>query len=237
MRVLSVLDITAGYIDEVDVLQGVSIDVPEGKIVSLIGPNGSGKSTLLRVICGFLTPSHGEVRYGGRKLTGHSAHEMAALGISYLPQERSTFPHLSVERNVFLGGWTMKRDKPRLRQAVARVFERFPMLAERRTSRAGDLSGGMQKMLELARALVIEPRLLIFDEPAVGLAPAIAKDVYRTLNQLREQALTVLLVDQNIRAAVALADHIYVLEVGRNKSNGTRREFETDLHGIIKEWL
>lgn len=234
---LSVHDITAGYIEDVDILLGVSLEVPEGQIVSMIGPNGSGKSTLLRVICGFLTPSRGEVRYDGRKLTGHSSHEMAALGISYLPQERTTFPHLSVERNVQLGGWTMKRDKPRLAQAVARVFERFPMLAERRASRAGDLSGGMQKMLELARALVIEPKLLIFDEPTVGLAPAVAKDVYRTLNQLREQALTVLLVDQNIREAVALADHIYVLEVGRNKSNGTRREFETDLHGMIKEWL
>jgi ABC-type branched-subunit amino acid transport system ATPase component len=235
--VLSVHDITAGYIDDVDILQGVSLDVPEGKIVSLIGPNGSGKSTLLRVICGFLAPTAGEVHYGGRRLNGHSAHEMAALGISYLPQERTTFPHLSVERNVHLGGWTIKRDKAHLRQAVARVFERFPMLAERRASRAGDLSGGLQKMLELARALVIEPRLLIFDEPTVGLAPAVAKDVYRTLNQLREQALTVLLVDQNIREAVALADHIYVLEVGRNKSNGTRKEFETDLHGMIKEWL
>ena len=172
--VLSVHDITAGYIDEVDILQGVSLDVPEGQIVAMIGPNGSGKSTLLRVICGFLTPTAGEVRYGGRRLTGHSAHEMAALGISYLPQERTTFPHLSVERNIHLGGWTMKRDKPRLGKAVARVFERFPMLAERRASRAGDLSGGMQKMLELARALVIEPRLLIFDEPTVGLAPAVA---------------------------------------------------------------
>jgi branched-chain amino acid transport system ATP-binding protein len=182
--VLNVRDITAGYIDEVDILQDVSVDVPEGKIVSVIGPNGSGKSTLLRVICGFLTPSRGEVHYDGRKLNGHSAHEMAALGISYLPQERTTFPHLTVERNVHL-------------------------------------SGGMQKMLELARALVIDPKLLIFDEPTVGLAPAIAKDVYRILNQLREQALTVLLVDQNIREAVALADHIYVLEVGRNKSDGT----------------
>jgi branched-chain amino acid transport system ATP-binding protein len=235
--VLNVRDITAGYIDEVDILQDVSVDVPEGKIVSVIGPNGSGKSTLLRVICGFLTPSRGEVHYDGRKLNGHSAHEMAALGISYLPQERTTFPHLTVERNVQLGGWTMKRDKPHLKEAVGRVFESFPMLAERRGARAGDLSGGMQKMLELARALVIDPKLLIFDEPTVGLAPAIAKDVYRILNQLREQALTVLLVDQNIREAVALADHIYVLEVGRNKSDGTRQEFESDLHAIIKEWL
>lgn len=237
MRVLSVHDVTAGYIDEVDVLQGVSLEVEEGKIVAVIGPNGSGKSTLLRVICGFLKPRHGEVRFGDRVLTGLSPHHMAELGISYLPQERTTFPHLSVERNVRLGGWTMKRDKARLDRAVARVLDQFPILAERRKTRAGNLSGGEQKMLELARALVIEPRLLIFDEPTAGLAPVIAKEVYRTLNRLREQDLTITLVDQNIRAAVALADHIYVLELGRNRIDGSRKEFETDLHGMIKEWL
>ena len=131
----------------------------------------------------------------------------------------------------------MKRDKARLDRAVARVLDQFPILAERRKTRAGNLSGGEQKMLELARALVIEPRLLIFDEPTAGLAPVIAKEVYRTLNRLREQDLTITLVDQNIRAAVALADHIYVLELGRNRIDGSRKEFETDLHGMIKQWL
>ena len=230
-------DITAGYVDEIDILQDVSIEVPEGRIVSVIGPNGSGKSTFVRVVCGMLKPKRGEVRYGDRKLTGLPAHAMAGLGIAYLPQERTVFPHLTVEQNIRLGGWSFRRDSALVDQRVERLCRQFPMLRERRGIKAGDLSGGQQKILEIARGLMIEPRLLVFDEPTVGLAPIVAKEVYDTLERLKAEKLTVLLVDQNVREAVRIGDHIYVLELGRNKLDGSRGEFEDDLHALIKQWL
>jgi branched-chain amino acid transport system ATP-binding protein len=234
---LVVDNITAGYADDIDILQEVSLQVPEGRIVSVIGPNGAGKSTLLRAICGLLPPKRGRVQYRDQLLTGLAAYRMVDLGISYLPQERTVFPHLSVENNLRLGGWSLRHDRGRLRQAVERVSTLFPMLAERRKSKAGELSGGMQKILELARGLILDPQLLVVDEPSVGLAPLVAKEIYATLQHLREQQLTILLVDQNVREAVALADHIYILELGRNRVDGSRQEFETNLHAMIKAWL
>ncbi|MFQ5827679.1 MAG: ABC transporter ATP-binding protein [Candidatus Methylomirabilia bacterium] len=234
---LVVEDLTVGYVEDIAILQEVSVRVPEGRIVSVIGPNGAGKSTLLRAICGFLPPKSGHVLYRDQHLTGLPPYRMVDLGISYLPQERTVFPHLSVEKNIRLGGWSFRRDRARLRQAVERVFAHFPILAERRGSRAGELSGGMQKILEVARGLVADPRLLVVDEPSAGLAPLVAKEIYSTLRRLRDQRLTVLLVDQNVREAVALADHIYVLELGRNRVDGSRQEFQTNLHAMIKEWL
>lgn len=234
---LNVEHLTAGYINDVDILHDISLVVPEGQIVAVIGPNGAGKSTLLRAICGFLPLKQGEVRYRDQRLTGLLSSQMVDLGISYLPQERTVFPALSVDRNLRLGGWSMRRDKMRLRQALDRVYEQFPLLDERRKSKAGDLSGGMQKMLEVARGLISEPQLLVVDEPSVGLAPLVAKEIYTILRQLREQRLTILLVDQNVREAVALADYIYVLELGRNSVDGSRQAFETNLHAMIKDWL
>ena len=234
---LSARNIVAGYVDEIDILQNVSIDVEQERITAVIGPNGSGKSTLMRVICGFLKPKSGQVLWDGTDLTGYPDHGMAALGICYLPQERTVFPHLTVEQNVRLGAWTFRRDKARVGREIERVYELFPLMRERRGSRAGDLSGGMQKILEVARGMMIAPRILICDEPTVGLAPIIAREVYDTLERLRADGLTILLVDQNVREAIRVGDHVYVLEVGQNKVSGTKSEFETDLHGMIKDWL
>lgn len=234
---LSAHNIVAGYVDEIDILQNVSIDVEQERITSVIGPNGSGKSTLMRVICGFLEPKSGQVSWDGADLTGRPSHDMAGLGICYLPQERTVFPHLTVEQNIRLGGWTFRGDKARIGSELERVYGLFPLMRERRRSRAGDLSGGMQKILEVARGLMIGPRILVCDEPTVGLAPIIAREVYDTLERLRADGLTILLVDQNVREAIRVGDHVYVLEIGRNKVNGTKSEFETDLHGMIKDWL
>ena len=165
---LTVEHLTAGYVADVDILEDVSLDVPEGQIVAVIGPNGAGKSTLLRAICGFLPLKQGEVRYRDQRLTGLPPSQMVNFGISYLPQERTVFPALSVERNLRLGGWAMRRDKARLQRAIDRVYAQFPLLLERRKSKAGDLSGGMQKMLEVARGLICEPQLVVVDEPSVG---------------------------------------------------------------------
>lgn len=234
---LSAHNIVAGYVDEIDILQNVSVDVQEQQITSVIGPNGSGKSTLMRVICGFLTPKSGQVLWDDTDLTGRQSHTMAGLGICYLPQERTVYPHLTVEQNIYLGSWTFRRDKARIRHELARVYDLFPMMQERRKSKAGDLSGGMQKILEVARGMMIRPEILICDEPTVGLAPIIAKEVYDTIEHLKAGGLTILLVDQNVREAIRIGDQIYVLEVGQNKVNGTRAEFETNQHEMIKDWL
>ena len=234
---LSAHNIVAGYVDEIDILQKVSVDVEKNKITSVIGPNGSGKSTLMRVICGFLTPKSGQVLWDGVDLTGRPSHGMAALGICYLPQERTVFAHLTVEQNLRLGAWTFRRDKARIGAELQRVYELFPLMRERRKSKAGDLSGGMQKILEIARGMMIKPQILICDEPTVGLAPIIAKEVYDTIERLKLDGLTILLVDQNVREAIRVGDFVYVLEVGQNKISGTKAEFETNLHDMIKNWL
>ena len=234
---LTATNIVAGYVDEVDILQDVSVEVKNEHITSVIGPNGSGKSTLMRVICGFLTPKSGQVLWDGHDLTGRPSHSMAALGICYLPQERTVFPHLTVEQNIHLGAWTFRKDKTRIDTVLESVYELFPLMRERRKSKAGDLSGGMQKILEIARGMMIKPEILICDEPTVGLAPIIAKEVYDTLERLKKDGLTILLVDQNVREAIRIGDFVYVLEVGRNKISGTKAEFETNLHDMIKNWL
>ena len=234
---LSAHNIVAGYVDEIDILQNVSVDAKKDQITSLIGPNGSGKSTLVRVICGFLHPKSGHVTWDGTDLTGRSSHDMAGLGICYLPQERTVFAHLTVEQNIRLGGWTFRRDKARIGRELDRVYGLFPLMRERRRSKAGDLSGGMQKILEIARGMMISPEILICDEPTVGLAPIIAKEVYDTIERLKADGLTILLVDQNVREAIRVGDHVYVLEVGQNKVSGTKSEFETNLHDMIKDWL
>ena len=234
---LSAHNIVAGYVDEIDILQDVSVDAEKDQITSVIGPNGSGKSTLVRVICGFLQPKAGTVTWDGTDLTGRSSHDMAGLGICYLPQERTVFPHLTVEQNIRLGAWTFRNDKARIGRELERVYDLFPLMRERRRSKAGDLSGGMQKILEIARGMMIRPEILICDEPTVGLAPIIAKEVYDTIERLKADGLTILLVDQNVREAIRVGDHVYVLEVGRNKVSGTKSEFETNLHDMIKDWL
>ena len=234
---LSAHNIVAGYVDEIDILQDVSIDGEKDQITSVIGPNGSGKSTLMRVICGFLHPKQGTVTWDGTDLTGRSSHDMAGLGICYLPQERTVFPYLTVEQNIRLGAWTFRDDKARIGRELERVYGLFPLMRERRKSKAGDLSGGMQKILEIARGMMIRPEILICDEPTVGLAPIIAKEVYDTIERLKADGLTILLVDQNVREAIRVGDHVYVLEVGQNKVSGTKSEFETNLHDMIKDWL
>ena len=139
--------------------------------------------------------------------------------------------------DLYLGGWTFRRDKARIRHELSRVYDLFPMMQERRKSKAGNLSGGMQKILEVARGMMIRPEILICDEPTVGLAPIIAKEVYDTIERLKADGLTILLVDQNVREAIRIGDQIYVLEVGQNKMNGTRAEFEANQHDMIKDWL
>ena len=231
------VDNLSKYFGGLVAVSNCSLKIKKGSIIGIIGPNGSGKSTLMRVICGFLTPKSGQVLWDDTDLTGRQSHTMAGLGICYLPQERTVYPHLTVEQNIYLGGWTFRRDKARIRHELSRVYDLFPMMQERRKSKAGNLSGGMQKILEVARGMMIRPEILICDEPTVGLAPIIAKEVYDTIERLKADGMTILLVDQNVREAIRIGDQIYVLEVGQNKVNGTRAEFEANQHDMIKDWL
>ena len=223
---------------EVEAVAGLDLAVKSGKILALLGPSGCGKTTLLRLIAGFEQPDAGQIAVGGRMVSSPAASlppEKRRIGMVF--QEGALFPHLTVEQNIRLGAWTFRNDKARIGRELERVYGLFPLMRERRRSKAGDLSGGMQKILEIARGMMIRPEILICDEPTVGLAPIIAKEVYDTIERLKADGLTILLVDQNVREAIRVGDHVYVLEVGQNKVSGTKSEFETNLHDMIKDWL
>ena len=223
---LDITDLHAGYVSGVDILQGLSLEVAEGSVTLVIGPNGAGKSTLLKTIFGFLKPHRGHIRLREDEITSRAPHGLKRLGVSYMPQEINTFPLLSVEENLRMGAWVFRRDKRRVQARLQRIYDVFPVLAERRKAAAGDLSGGQGRMLSVAREMMAEPRLLLVDEPTAGLAPALVDQVYDLLTQARrELGATILLVDQNIEDAVAKADHVYMLNLGRLKAQGPAAEF------------
>jgi neutral amino acid transport system ATP-binding protein len=225
---LEVRELHAGY-GEVDVLQGVSLTVPPGAIVAVIGPNGAGKSTLLKAIYGLLPPRAGTValrRNGGaEEIAGRKPHELTRLGLNYVPQLDNVFPSLSVLENLEIGAVTRGR---RRREAVERTLELFPFLRQRRRQRAGTLSGGERKQLALARALVTEPDLLLLDEPSAALAPLLVDAVFETLARINAAGVALVLVEQNARRSLAMADYGYVLETGRNRFQGPGAELLHD---------
>jgi branched-chain amino acid transport system ATP-binding protein len=222
---LSVEDLRSGY-GRIEALHGVSIDVAAGEIVSLLGANGAGKTTLLRAISGVQPISGGRIRFEGRELDGLPAHRRVALGIAQVPEGRQVFAPLSVEDNLKLGAWT-RRDAS-LAAELAMMYELFPLLAARRHASAGMLSGGEQQMLAISRALMAKPRLLLLDEPSMGLAPMLVEQILDTVRRLKQSGLTVLLVEQNARAALAIADRAYVVETGRIVASGSAAELLAD---------
>lgn len=234
---LTVSDVTAGYYANDIVLDDVSINVEPGKVTVLLGPNGSGKSTLLRIMGGFLKPRLGRVTLGGEDISLKGPADRLSLGISVLPQGRSIFPELTVEENLRLGAWQIRRDQDRFDGALEAMFERYPTIKPMRKKQAGSLSGGQARIVEFARTLILDPRVLLIDEPSVGLAPVLVDGVYDELERLKEEGRTILLVDQNVQAAVDMADYVYTLAYGRNHLNGARDEFEGQLDELIKQWL
>lgn len=230
-------DVEAGYFDHDLVLQGVSLEARPGLVTAVLGPNGSGKSTSLRVLYGFLEPRSGRVTLDGEDMSGVPPHERLRRGIALLPQGRSTFPQMSVEENLVMGAWLLRDDAARRREAIERMYARYPKLADLRRRAAGSLSGGQQRMLEIARTLVLEPKVILVDEPSVGLAPILVDEVYEELARLKDEGRTILLVDQNVQAAVELADHVYTLAYGRNHLDGGREDFEGRLGEVIRSWL
>ncbi len=195
----------------VEALKGVTLAVDEGEIVTLLGANGAGKTTTLRTVSGLLRPFRGEVRYDGRRVDGVPAHEVVALGIGHVPEGRRIFPVMSVLENLEMGAY---RRRGSIRKELDRVFELFPVLAERRGQNGGTLSGGEQQMLAIGRALMSKPRLLLLDEPSMGLAPMIVSRIFEILGEINSQGTTVLLVEQNASQALRLARRGYVMETG-----------------------
>jgi branched-chain amino acid transport system ATP-binding protein len=210
------------YYGKSHILHGVSLDAEEGRITALLGRNGAGKTTTLRSLIGLTPARSGRVTVFGDDVTRWSTYRIAAAGVGYVPEGRKIFANLSVEENLKVplerpGTWT-----------IARIYELFPRLAERKQSRGRQLSGGEQEMLSIARALLLNPRLLMLDEPSQGLAPLIVREVFRIVVQMREAGISVLLVEQNVRMSLEIADHVYVLDDGRVTYSGSARELASD---------
>jgi ABC-type branched-subunit amino acid transport system ATPase component len=217
---LRVRNISAGY-GKITILHGVNIDVREGEIVCVIGPNGAGKSTAFKAVYGFVHISHGNIHFGDAEITNNDPQNVIQHGITFVPQGRSTFPQMTVEENLELGMYLVN-DKARISRAKNRIYEMFPRLAERRNQLAGTMSGGEQRMLEIGRALMIEPRMIMLDEPSAGLAPIISKQVFSMVKQLnKDYGITVFMVEQNARQGLEISHRGYVLEAGRNRFEGT----------------
>ena len=234
---LEARELAVGYREGIDILQGISLEAAPGAITAIIGPNGAGKSTLLRCLFGLLPPRRGDVLLEGRSIADWSPDRRKAAGIAYLPQHNSTFPHLTIEENLKLGGWLLRGDRAKLRERMEYVYGLFPILAERRRARATDLSGGQLRMLSVAKEIVTPPRLLLVDEPSVGMAPIVASELYDLLVRLPGWGITVLLVDQNITDAIRIAERVYLIGEGRVQRTASGAWFQDHLEEVIREML
>lgn len=236
MLPLVVEGLVAGYGD-LQVLRGVNLTAPRGELTLVIGPNGSGKSTLLKTVFGLTRIFSGRIRLGDREITRMKPHEIVRAGVGYVMQRRSVFPHLTVEENLRMGGWTIRDDGSRLQRNIDAVLELFPQLRELLDRKAILLSGGQARLLEIARTLVADPALVMIDEPSAGLSPKMANAVYQHILRLREVGKTVLLVEQNVRSALPLADRVCVMREGTVVLNAPREEVEGRLREVVSGWL
>jgi branched-chain amino acid transport system ATP-binding protein len=234
---LEVKGLVAGYTREVPILNGLNLKAADGRVTVILGPNGAGKSTLLKTIYGYLTPQAGEILHDGKSIVGLKPNAMLREGIAYLIQGHSIFPRMTVEENLELGGWILRRDPHRTAEALDSVYARFPRLKEKRTFLAGILSGGEQRMLEIARLTMTGPRTILLDEPSVGLMPRLVDEVYEEIIKLKEEQYTILIVDQNVRKSMSIADYVYALALGQNAYEGPQAEIEQRLDEIVKEWI
>ena len=227
---LEVRGLEVGY-GGIRAVRGIDLDIAAGELVCLIGANGAGKSSTLRAICGLLPVRAGGIRYAGEDTSAVPVHELPRKGLVMVPEGRGIFPQLTVEENLAMGAYI--RNDTEISQDVERQYERFPRLKERRTQTAGTLSGGEQQMLAMGRALMARPRLLLLDEPSMGLAPRLVEEIFATIKALRAGKATIFLVDQNARAALSIADRGYVLETGRVVLAGTGPQLLAD--GQVRE--
>ncbi|NOY45209.1 MAG: ABC transporter ATP-binding protein [Deltaproteobacteria bacterium] len=222
-----VLEAVSAHYGDVQALWDVSLSVAPGRLVTLLGANGAGKTTTLRTICGQVKASAGTVRYDGREITRCEVHEVADLGITLVPEGRQLFPQMTVEENLLVGSY-LPRTRANRKRNLSRVYDLFPRLAERRSQRAETLSGGEQQMLAIGRGLMQEPHLIMFDEPSLGLAPILVREIFGIIRELHRQGLTIFLVEQNVHHAIRVADYCYVIENGRVVREGAPLDLEAD---------
>ena len=219
---LKINDINVFY-GNIQALKGVSLEINEGEIVTLIGANGAGKSTLLKTISGLLKPKNGDILFEGQSISGKVAQAIVKKGLSHVPEGRRVFANMTVEENLELGAY-LRKDKKGIQEDFEKVYNLFPRLLERKKQHAGTLSGGEQQMLAMGRALMAKPRLLILDEPSMGLAPLLVKTIFRIIQEINKSGTTILLVEQNANMALSIADRAYVIETGKIVLHGTSDE-------------
>jgi ABC-type branched-subunit amino acid transport system ATPase component len=223
-KLLATEALIAGYIPEADILNGVSVNVREGEIVTIVGPNGAGKSTLIKTIFGLLRPRSGSISFRGDEIAAKKPHDITRLGLSYVPQLDNIFPSLTVEENLEMGSL----DQSRTAAQKEHMYELFPRLGERRTQPAGTMSGGERQMVAMAKALMPDPQLLLLDEPSAGLAPAFVDAIFEKTQEVNQAGVTILMVEQNARRALAMSDRGYVLDLGVERFEGPGNELLDD---------
>ena len=224
---LEVKNLYVGYYKDLNIIQDLSISVRSGQITAVLGANGVGKSTALKAMFGFLHPNKGEILLDGESIIDIPVHKRILKGLAYIPQQPGVFKDMSVQENLELGGWTFRQDKNQVREKIEQNYLRFPVLRDKRKQITGELSGGQQRMVEIGRTLMSEPKVLLVDEPTAGLSKMLAQEVYQMLVDLRDkEKLTILIVDQEIRQALKIADYVYVLELGKNKFEGAPGDFD-----------
>ena len=225
MGLLNVEGLVAGYSAADEVLKGVDFSLDAGEIVSVIGPNGAGKSTLLKAIAGLLKPGKGDIRLDGHPIGGHPPREIARMGLAYVPQEQNIFPTMSVRENLEMGGYV---DPKGSRRRIDAVFDRFPVLAKKRRHAARTLSGGERQMLAMAMALMVEPKVLLLDEPSAGLSPVAAERLFESIGAVNREGVAIAMVEQNANEALAIAHRAYIMVDGRNHRSGPAQELAAD---------
>lgn len=223
------------YYGAIHAIKGISLDVPDGEIVALIGSNGAGKSTTLRTISGLMKPKSGKILYEGKDISGVAAHKIVGMGLCQVPEGRHVFANMTVLENLELGAY-LRSDKDGIAKDMQDVFDKFPRLLERKEQIAGTLSGGEQQMLAMGRALMSRPKLLLLDEPSMGLAPLLVKEIFNIIKEINAGGTTILLVEQNANMALSIADKAYVLETGRITLSGTAQELASS-EAVRKAYL
>lgn len=235
---IEIKGLRVAYEQDVEILRGVSLTGAADSMTAIIGPNGAGKSTLLKGVAGVAPVTGGEVRIGGKRVDGLSTARLVQSGISFVPQESSVFGQMTVAENLRLGGWHRRHERGWLDERIRACGELFESIRPHLERKAGDLSGGQQKLVEIARGLVGEPGVLLLDEPTAGLSPVMVHEVYRELARLKERrSVTVLLVEQNVREALEVADHVYVLAMGQNDTDGSAVDITSRLDAIVRNWM
>ena len=216
--IIEVNGLAAGYVKGLNILQGIDLVIKKDEIISIIGPNGAGKSTLLKAIMGLIPVSGGRLYINGSEVTNVKSHELVKMGIGYVPQVLNVFPTLTVEENLEIGLWTKSKD---IKQNKDEIFDLFPILFEKKRNKAGNLSGGQRQLLALGRALISKPDVLLLDEPSAGLSPIAIDEVFKSISEINETGVSILLVEQNAKRALSFCDRGYVLDQGKNSYTGT----------------